>query len=49
LMEAGEQILDIELRFKIHSIYRALVEAAPPGVLELTPGIRSLRFTMCLR
>ncbi|MFT6519322.1 MAG: urea carboxylase, partial [Candidatus Azotimanducaceae bacterium] len=43
LMEAGEQILDIELRFKIHSIYRALVEAAPPGVLELTPGIRSLQ------
>jgi urea carboxylase len=43
LMEAGEQMLDIELRFKIHGIYRALVEAAMPGVLELTPGIRSLQ------
>jgi urea carboxylase len=43
LMEAGEQMLDIELRFKIHGIYRALIEAALPGVLELTPGIRSLQ------
>ncbi|MFT6435384.1 MAG: urea carboxylase [Candidatus Azotimanducaceae bacterium] len=43
LMEAGEQTLDIELRFKIHGIHRALADEALPGVLELTPGIRSLQ------
>jgi urea carboxylase len=43
LMEAGEQVLDIELRFKVHGIYRALIDKALAGVLELTPGIRSLQ------
>jgi urea carboxylase len=43
LIELGEQKLDIELRFKVHNIYRELVELDLAGVLELTPGIRSLQ------
>jgi urea carboxylase len=43
LMEAGQQKLDIELRFKVHGIHRTLEEKALPGILELTPGIRSLQ------
>jgi len=43
LMEAGEQTLDIELRLKIHGIYLAVLEESLAGVLELTPGIRSLQ------
>ena len=43
LVELGEQKLDIELRFKVHSIYRKLLELETNGILELTPGIRSLQ------
>lgn len=43
LLELGEQKLDIELRFKVHNIYRHLSEQKPNGILELTPGIRSLQ------
>ena len=43
LMELGPQALDLEVRFRIHTIYLKLLEAALPGILELTPGIRSLQ------
>lgn len=43
LLELGEQKLDIELRFKVHGIYLSLKEQALSGILELTPGIRSLQ------
>ena len=43
LVELGEQKLDIDIRFKVHTIYRHLVDRALDGVLELTPGIRSLQ------
>lgn len=43
LVEYGEQILDIKLRFRAHALMLKLQEWAIPGVQELTPGIRSLQ------
>jgi urea carboxylase len=43
LVEYGPQVLDIRLRFRVHALMLALKAHAIPGVLELTPGIRSLQ------
>ena len=43
LIEYGEMQLDIALRFRVHALMLSLQEANIPGVLELTPGIRSLQ------
>lgn len=43
LVEFGPLVLDIELRFWVHAIYTALKEHSPEGILDLTPGIRSLQ------
>lgn len=43
LVEYGSQVLDIRLRFRAHALMLWLQEAAIDGVLELTPGIRSLQ------
>ena len=43
LVEFGELMLDIELRFRVHALMLSLEEDLPKGVLELTPGIRSLQ------
>lgn len=43
LIEFGEMVLDIELRFQAHRLMLALQNAAIPGLKELTPGIRSLQ------
>lgn len=43
LIELGEQILDIALRFTVHALWSAAEASKPKGVLELTPGIRSLQ------
>ncbi len=43
LVEYGLQVLDIRLRFRVHALMLALGERPIPGVLELTPGIRSLQ------
>ncbi|WP_417509369.1 urea carboxylase [Methylophaga sp.] len=43
LVEFGEQTLDINLRFKVHALMLWLQEQAVTGILELTPGIRSLQ------
>ncbi|WP_320153417.1 urea carboxylase [uncultured Tolumonas sp.] len=43
LVEYGTQVLDIRLRFRAHALMLWLQEAAINGVLELTPGIRSLQ------
>jgi urea carboxylase len=42
LVEFGEPVLDLRARVRAHLLQEALVEAAPAGVLELTPGVRSL-------
>ena len=43
LIEYGPLVLDIELRFRVHALYLKLQEKNLDGVLELTPGIRSLQ------
>ena len=43
LVEFGEMVLDIELRFLAHRLMLSLGEEKIAGVLELTPGIRSLQ------
>jgi urea carboxylase len=43
LVEYGELILDLNLRARVHALMQALAEQAIPGVIEMTPGIRSLQ------
>jgi len=43
LIEAGELKLDIELRFFIHALMGYIEESDLDGIVDLTPGIRSLQ------
>jgi len=43
LIEFGEQILDINLRFRVHALMEYLQDHPVNGIQELTPGIRSLQ------
>nr|WP_227519840.1 urea carboxylase [Mangrovitalea sediminis] len=43
LVEYGPLVLDIRLRFRAHALMLWLQEQAIDGILELTPGIRSLQ------
>ena len=43
LIEFGDLVLDINLRFRVHGLMLAIETAALPGVIDLTPGIRSLQ------
>jgi len=43
LIEYGPPVLDIRLRFRAHAMMLHLKALALPGILELTPGIRSLQ------
>ncbi len=43
LVEYGEIVLDIELRIRVHALMQALEAMALPGVIDITPGIRSLQ------
>ena len=43
LIEAGELKLDIELRFFIHALMSYIEEKELQGIVDLTPGIRSLQ------
>ncbi|MDX1496532.1 MAG: urea carboxylase [Salinisphaeraceae bacterium] len=43
LVEYGEQVLDIALRFRAHALMQWLQQNTLPGIRELTPGIRSLQ------
>ncbi len=43
LVEYGPQVLDLELRFRVHALMQWLGESHTPGLLDLTPGIRSLQ------
>jgi urea carboxylase len=42
LVEYGEIVLDLHLRFRIHSLEQAIAELRAPGILETAPGVRSL-------
>ena len=43
LVEYGPQVLDIALRMRVHALQDWLRRNPVPGVVELTPGIRSLQ------
>ncbi|HEY8914666.1 urea carboxylase [Lacisediminihabitans sp.] len=43
LVEYGDLTLDLGLRMRVHALMAKLKEESPRGVLELTPGIRSLQ------
>jgi len=43
LVEYGPMVLDLKLRLRVHLLMRALEERKLPGLVDLTPGIRSLQ------
>jgi len=43
LVEYGPPVLDLELRLRVHALMTWLTGASLPGIIELTPGIRSLQ------
>ena len=43
LVECGPLTLDLDLRLRVHVIYEALKNEKLPGIIDLTPGIRSLQ------
>ena len=43
LVEYGPIVLDLQLRLRVHFLYTALREYPIDGLLDLTPGIRSLQ------
>ncbi len=43
LIEYGEPVLDLELRFRVHALMQWLGKQGVTGVTDLTPGIRSLQ------
>lgn len=43
LVEYGPLILDIDLRFRVHALWLWLKARSVPGIIDLTPGVRSLQ------
>ncbi|HEY6790860.1 MAG TPA: carboxyltransferase domain-containing protein, partial [Trebonia sp.] len=43
IVEYGEQVLDLGLRMRVHALQAALEAEGLTGVVDLTPGIRSLQ------
>lgn len=43
LVEYGEMQLDLALRMRVHALAEAVAAEGLPGVVDLTPGIRSLQ------
>ena len=43
LIEFGDPVLDLALRFRAHALMTSLQDKQVEGIIELTPGIRSLQ------
>jgi urea carboxylase len=43
LVEYGPLVLDINLRFRVHALWQWLNTEKIPGIIDITPGIRSLQ------
>ena len=43
LVEYGPLVLDLDLRFRVHALMEWLQDRRVPGIVDLTPGIRSLQ------
>ncbi|HWE13881.1 MAG TPA: urea carboxylase [Solirubrobacteraceae bacterium] len=46
LVEYGEMTLDLGLRMRVHALAERLADEGAPGILDLTPGIRSLQIQL---
>jgi urea carboxylase len=46
LVEYGDMVLDLALRMRVGALAAAIAEEAVPGLVELTPGIRSLQLQL---
>jgi urea carboxylase len=42
LVEYGPNVLDLNLRFRVHALEQQLREINLPGIIDVTPGVRSL-------
>jgi urea carboxylase len=42
LVEYGPNVLDLNLRFRVHALEQQLREMNLPGIIDVTPGVRSL-------
>ncbi|MFI9505749.1 urea carboxylase [Nocardia sp. NPDC052566] len=42
LVEYGEMVLDLGLRMRVHALAEALTASGLPGIIDITPGVRSL-------
>lgn len=43
LVEYGEMVLDLGLRARVHALHQHIEQLRVPGIVDLTPGIRSLQ------
>ncbi|HBL85642.1 MAG TPA: urea carboxylase, partial [Alcanivorax sp.] len=43
LIEYGDNVLDLALRLRVHALMENLKHQPVPGILELSPGVRSLQ------
>ena len=43
LIEYGPIVLDLTLRLRVHALMVELEQVRPPGIIDVTPGIRSLQ------
>ncbi len=43
LVEYGPMVLDLNLRFRVHALLEQIQKTPTPGLLDLTPGIRTLQ------
>ncbi|MEX0604983.1 MAG: urea carboxylase [Marinobacter sp.] len=43
LLEYGPNVLDLGARMRIHALMEAIADIQPAGLLELSPGVRSLQ------
>jgi len=42
LVEYGPNVLDLNLRFRVHALEQQLRAANLPGIIDMTPGVRSM-------
>jgi urea carboxylase len=43
LVEYGPNVLDLDVRFRVHALQEQLQKAGLPGIIDITPGVRSLQ------
>ncbi len=43
LVEYGPNVLDLNLRLRVHALHEQLRNADLPGIIDITPGVRSLQ------